>query len=102
MNSNLVVGNLKKIPDADLIKFLKKPFVRNQTVSYCFCSKCQTLGEIDLDYAQSLVRTMGLLGNRPEIPLEKAADFVNYYFVIGYCEICGIGPLSVHMKKLVN
>jgi len=99
-NSPLITASLKKIPNNDLTGLLKKPFIWREAVSHCFCSQCQTLGEINLDHARGLIRTMRILGNLPEATLETPADLAKYYFITGYCETCGIGPVSVKIKKI--
>lgn len=78
---------------------LKKPLEWERAVCRCLCKKCGQVAEIDLKYAKGLLKTMKLLENLPNVPLEKKEHFQNYYFEIGYCQ-CGRGELSVKLKEI--
>lgn len=68
---------------------LRKPFADPKSICRCVCEKCRNIFEIDEEICSGFLNTMKLMGNSPEIILNKSADFNKWFFEINYCQLCG-------------
>ena len=78
--------NEEAIRGRDLL--LRSEFVQRNSVSRTVCQKCGHIQEIDLVVVNGLLKTMELLGKRPEIFFQKDEELREFYFEVGYCRRC--------------
>ena len=68
-------------------------------VSRCICEHCGLYGDIEMEYANKLLKIRKLLGQQDEVEVELK----KVYFTTSYCEVCiseqNLGKgLSVELK----
>jgi len=101
---NRLIGQIEKMEMSEFEKFktevLNKPLEWEEGVCRCVCLQCRNIEEINYEFVSGLLNTMHLLGNFPETPLEKLSDFKQWYFEVGYCDLCRPGNLSVDLKVI--
>lgn len=91
-----IIGRMGKKSSFTEINYLKlkEPLQKSDSVSRLVCSKCGTIGEIDLSYAIDLMKVINILeGKQSESQAALAIYSIpNYfskkYFYTAFCDAC--------------
>ncbi len=95
------IGNPKKSKNHQInYQELTAPLEWNQAVCRVVCNGCKIVGEITLDYAQSLIQVMYLLNKPIEKTLITKKDFRGLYLKISYCEHCSPTEIDVNLEEI--
>lgn len=81
-----------------IVEMLSQPLAPGNA-SRCICTHCGLYGDIEMEYANKLLKIRKLLGQQDEVEVELK----KVYFTTSYCEVCiseqNLGKgLSVELK----